>query len=340
MQKNMTIEFLSFSLENQADFLDVVYKDENIWLSVSLMAKLFECSNDNINLHLKNIYNDGELDRFSTTEDFSVVQKEGSREVKRTMPFYNLDAIISVGYRINSSKATQFRKWATQVLKEFSIKGYVLDKERLKNGGVLTQNYFDELLEEIREIRASERMFYQKITDIYATSIDYNKDDKITKDFFAQVQNKLHYAIHQHTAAELIKARANANMPHMGLTSWKNAPNGKILLSDVVVAKNYLTQKELGKLNRLVTMYLDYAEDRAKNNQVMTMQDWKNKLDSFLEFNEREILKDFGKISKKIADDFAKDEFNKFRVRQDREYISDFDKEVAKKLKGQKCKTK
>ncbi|MBT0882479.1 virulence RhuM family protein [Campylobacter sp. 2018MI13] len=340
MQKNMTIEFLSFSLENQADFLDVVYKDENIWLSVSLMAKLFECSNDNINLHLKNIYNDGELDRFSTTEDFSVVQKEGSRGVKRTMPFYNLDAIISVGYRINSSKATQFRKWATQVLKEFSIKGYVLDKERLKNGGVLTQNYFDELLEEIREIRASERMFYQKITDIYATSIDYNKDDKITKDFFAQVQNKLHYAIHQHTAAELIKARANANMPHMGLTSWKNAPNGKILLSDVVVAKNYLTQEELGKLNRLVTMYLDYAEDRAKNNQVMTMQDWKNKLDSFLEFNEREILKDFGKISKKIADDFAKDEFNKFRVRQDREYISDFDKEVAKKLKGQKCKTK
>ncbi|MBZ7976547.1 virulence RhuM family protein [Campylobacter sp. RM12637] len=340
MQKNMTIEFLSFSLENQADFLDVVYKDENIWLSVSLMAKLFECSNDNINLHLKNIYNDGELDRFSTTEDFSVVQKEGSRGVKRTMPFYNLDAIISVGYRINSSKATQFRKWATQVLKEFSIKGYVLDKERLKNGGVLTQNYFDELLEEIREIRASERMFYQKITDIYATSIDYNKDDKITKDFFAQVQNKLHYAIHQHTAAELIKARANANMSHMGLTSWKNAPSGKILLSDVVIAKNYLTQEELGKLNRLVTMYLDYAEDRAKNNQVMTMQDWKNKLDSFLEFNEREILKDFGKISKKIADDFAKDEFNKFRVRQDREYISDFDKEVAKKLKGQKCKIK
>lgn len=338
IKRNLAMDFLSFSLENQEDFLEVIYKDDDIWLSVALMAKLFECSSDNIYLHLNNIYKENELDKNLTSEEISVVQKEGKREVKRKIAFYNLDAIISVGYRINSYKATKFRQWATTILKQFSIKGYVLDKERLKNGSAINKNYFDELLEEIREIRASERLFYQKITDIYTTAIDYDKNDELTKEFFASVQNKLHFATHGHTAAELIKQRANHKKENMGLYTWKNAPEGKILQSDVVIAKNYLSQDELLELNRIVGMYLDYAEDRAKKNIAMSMQDWKGRLDIFLEFNEREILKDNGKISKKLADDFAKEEFYKFRIIQDKNYKSDFDKAILKALKDKNAK--
>lgn len=327
---NSTAEFLVFTTQEGTQNIDVFVKNENIWMSKKLMSQLFDCSEDNISLHLKNIYKEGELDESSTTEESSVVQKEGSREVKRKITLYNLDAIISVGYRINSHKATQFRQWATKVLKNYTIKGYVLDNNRLKNGAFFDKDYFEDLLEQIREIRSSERRFYQKITDIYATAFDYNHDDKITQTFFATVQNKLHFAIHGHTAPELIVNRADSEKPNMGLTSWKHSPDGKILSSDVAVAKNYLSKDEIEGLNRIVSMYLDYAEDQAKQQIPMTMADWAKKLDAFLQFNNRKLLTDAGKVSAEFAKTVAQTEFAKYRIIQDSLFESDFDKEIKK----------
>lgn len=293
------------------------------------MAQLFDCSTDNVGLHLKNVYESGELNEDATAEIFSVVQQEGTREVTRKIKFYNLDAIISVGYRINSVRATQFRQWATNILKTFAVQGYVLDKHRLENGQIFDEEYFEHLLDEIREIRASERKFYQKITDIYSTAVDYSSTAVTTKDFFAEVQNKLHYAIHGHTAEELIMDRANHEKANMGLTTWKNAPKGKIVKSDVSIAKNYLTQEEIQNLNQFVAMYLDYAERQAKRRIPMTMEDWSKKLNAFLQFNEEEILHDKGRVSAEIAKSFAESEFEKYRFIQDRLFESDFDRLLA-----------
>ena len=327
--RNSVSDFLIFTKQTGGDGIQVRLHDENIWLTQKSMAQLFDCSIDNIALHLKNIFQTGELDEMATTEDSSVVQTEGERNVRRNVRFYNLDAVISVGYRINSVRATQFRKWATDILKQFTIKGYVLDKTRLENGQIFDENYFDHLLDEIREIRASERKFYQKITDIYATASDYSPNSIISKTFFATVQNKLHYAIHGSTAAEVIYTRADHQKKNMGLTSWKNSPKGKILKSDVSIAKNYLSETELQDLNQFVSMYLDYAERQAKKKIPMTMEDWAKKLDVFLEFNEEAILKDKGKVSAAIAKSFAESEFEKYRIIHDKTFVSDFDKYLA-----------
>lgn len=326
--RNSTAEFLIFTKQANVESIEVRIENETIWLSQRIMALLFDTSTDNIGLHLKNIYAEKELNEFSTTEDFSVVQQEGSREVSRIVKHYNLDAIIAVGYRINSKRATTFRQWATTVLRDFALRGYVIDKKRMENGTFLNEDYFEHLLAEIREIRLSERRFYQKITDIYATAMDYNKEAPITKDFFAKVQNKLHYAIHGHTAAELIMSRANAKKKHMGLTSWEKSPNGKIVKTDVAIAKNYLTETELESLGRIVNAYLDLAEDRAKRQIPTTMEDWAKRLDKFLDADERKILLDKGKISAQIAKDFAENEFEKYRIVQDKLFKSDFDKEI------------
>jgi len=272
----------------------------------------------------------------ATLRKFRTVQIEGSREVAREVEHYNLDAIISVGYRVNSVRATQFRQWATTILRDFAIKGYVLDRKRMENGTFLNEDYFEQLLEEIREIRLSERRFYQKITDIYATATDYNKEAPTTRNFFSKVQNKLHFAIHGHTAAELVKDRADADKPHMGLATWENAPDRKVIKSDVSIAKNYLNAEELGSLGRIVNAYLELAEDRAQRRIPMTMQDWAQRLDAFLEFDDREILKNTGKITAKLAKEYAESEFEKFRPQQDLEYQSDFDKEVKKTQQGKK----
>lgn len=327
--RNSTTDFLVFTKQAGEDGIEVRVFKESVWLTQRGMAQLFDCSTDNIGLHLKNIYASGELTESATTEDSSVVQNEGTRKITRRVKFYNLDAIISVGYRINSVRATQFRQWATKVLKTFAIQGYVLDKNRLENGQVFDEEYFEHLLAEIREIRASERKFYQKITDIYSTAVDYTVDAVTTKEFFATVQNKLHYAIHGHTAAELIMDRADHKKEHMGLTTWKNAPSGKIVKSDVSIAKNYLAKNELEDLNRFVTMYLDYAERQARRHIPMTMEDWAAKLDVFLQFNEEEILHDKGRVSAEIAKSFAESEFEKYRVIQDKLFESDFDRLVA-----------
>lgn len=327
--RNSTTDFLVFTKQAGEDGIEVRVFKESVWLTQRGMAQLFDCSTDNIGLHLKNIYASGELTESATTEDSSVVQNEGTRKITRRVKFYNLDAIISVGYRINSVRATQFRQWATKVLKTFAIQGYVLDKNRLENGQVFDEEYFEHLLDEIREIRASERKFYQKITDIYSTAVDYTADAVTTKEFFATVQNKLHYAIHGHTAAELIMDRADHKKEHMGLTTWKNAPSGKIVKSDVIIAKNYLTKNELKDLNQFVTMYLDYAERQARRHIPMTMEDWAAKLDVFLQFNEEEILHDKGRVTAEIAKSFAESEFEKYRVIQDKLFESDFDRLVA-----------
>ncbi len=329
--RNSIEDFLVFSLQAGESGISVRVHNEDVWLTQKAMGELFGCSSDNIGLHLKKIFEAGELDAEATTEKISVVQQEGVRHVSRQVTFYNLDAIISVGYRVNSLRATQFRQWATQVLKRFTIQGYVLDKRRLENGQVFDESYFDHLLDEIREIRSSERRFYQKITDIYATSVDYSADAATTQQFFATVQNKLHYAIHGHTAAEVIMLRANHEKEHMGLTSWRNAPRGKIVKSDVSVAKNYLSKEELQDLNQFVTMYLDYAERQAKRHIPMTMQDWAKRLDVFLQFNEEEILHDKGRVSAEIAKSFAENEFEKYRILQDRLFQSDFDRLLAQK---------
>jgi len=324
--RNSTAEFLIFTNQSKTSTIEVRYEDETIWLSHKLMAELFDVEVNTINYHLKEIYKSGEIQEERTIRKFRIVQTEGNREVNREIDFYNLDAIISVGYRVNSVRATQFRQWATQVVKEYAIKGYVLDRKRMENGTFIDEDYFEHLLEEIREIRLSERRFYQKITDIYATSIDYNKDAPTTKDFFAKVQNKLHYAIHQHTAAELIVKRADSNKDYMGLTSWKNSPEGKILKSDVSIAKNYLTKEELESLGRIVNAYLELAENRAKRQIPMTMEDWAKRLDLFLQFDDREILQNAGKISAEIAKQYAESEFEKYRIVQDKLFQSDFDK--------------
>ncbi|NBH86561.1 cell filamentation protein Fic [bacterium C-53] len=321
--RNSTTDFLVFTKQNGEDGIEVRVHDEDVWLTQKSMARLFDCSTDNIGLHLKNIFASGELEAEAVTEESSATASDGK---KYRMKFYNLDAIISVGYRINSIRATQFRQWATKVLKTFAIQGYVLDKKRLENGQIFDEEYFEHLLDEIREIRASERKFYQKITDIYATAVDYSPIAATSKDFFAMVQNKLHYAIHHHTASEVIVERADHRKEHMGLTTWKNAPMGKIVKSDVSIAKNYLTKVEMQDLNQFVTMYLDYAERQARRQIPMTMEDWAKRLDVFLEFNEEEILRDKGKVSAEIAKSFAESEFEKYRVIQDGLYQSDFDK--------------
>ena len=325
--RNSTAEFLIFTSQSGENGIEVRFQKETIWLSQKMMAVLFDCSSDNISLHLKNIFKTGELDENSVAEKFSVTASDGKKYKTKQ---YNLDAIIATGYRVNSHRATQFRQWATSVLKDFAIRGYVLDNERLKNGAFLSKEYYEDLLEEIREIRASERRFYQKITDIYSTAYDYNSDDMVTKNFFASVQNKLHFAIHRNTAAEVIINRADSKKAHMGLTSWKNSPTGKIIKTDVSVAKNYLTEKEIKSLDRFVTMYLDYAETQAERNIPMSMKDWANKLDVFIQFNEKNILKNAGKVSQAIAKAFAESEFEKYRVIQDKNYESDFDKEIKK----------
>jgi len=329
--RNSTAEFLMFTAQNTENSIEARYENETVWLTQKLMAELFDVDVSTINEHIKNIYRAEELDLNSTIGKFPIVQKEGNRKVKRTVTFYNLDVIISVGYRVNSVRATQFRQWATKVLHEFAIKGYVLDNKRLENGSFLNKNYFEELLAEIREIRLSERKFYQKVTDIYTTSLDYNQDTKATKEFFAKVQNKLHFGIHGHTAAELIYKRVNSGEEFMGLTSWKNSPTGKIIKTDVSIAKNYLSKDELESLGRIVNAYLDLAENRAKRNIPMTMEDWSKRLDLFLEFDERTILKNAGKITAKIATNKAESEFEKYRIVQDRLFESDFDRLVKEK---------
>lgn len=321
--RNSTTDFLVFTKQNSEDSIEVRVHDEDVWLTQKSMAQLFDCSTDNIGLHLKNIFASGELDAEAVTEESSATASDGK---KYRMKFYNLDAIISVGYRINSIRATQFRQWATKVLKTFAVQGYVLDKKRLENGQIFDEEYFEHLLDEIREIRASERKFYQKITDIYTTAVDYTPTAATSKDFFAMVQNKLHYAIHRHTAAEVIVERADHRKEHMGLTTWKNAPRGKIVKADVSIAKNYLTKEEMQDLNQFVNMYLDYAERQARRQIPMTMEDWAKRLDVFLEFNEEEVLKDKGRVSAEIAKSFAESEFEKYRIMQDKLYQSDFDK--------------
>ncbi len=335
--RNSTAEFLIFTGQSGEQSIESRYEDETIWLSQKLMAQLFDVDVRTINEHLKNIYDQGELGREATIRKFRIVQHEGKREVARSVAFYNLDAIISVGYRVNSVRATQFRQWATQVLREFAVKGYVLDKERMENGLFLGEDFFERLLEEIREIRLSERRFYQKITDIYATSVDYNKDAPTTKTFFAKVQNKLHFAVHGQTAAELVMQRADSTKANMGLTSWEKAPESKIVKTDVSIAKNYLAKDELESLGRIVNAYLDLAEERAKRKIPMTMEDWAKRLDMFLEFDERKILQDSGSVAAKLAKIHAESEFEKYRMVQDRLFENDFDR-VIKQLeqKGKK----
>ncbi len=322
--RNSTAEFLIFTAQAGEDSIEVRVENETVWLTQKLIAELFEKSVSTINEHIKNIYSDDELNEAATLRKFG-----NSEFSTKPTNFYNLDMIISVGYRVNSKRATQFRQWATRVLREFAIKGFVLDNKRLENGAFLNEDYFERLLSEIREIRLSERRFYQKITDIYATSMDYNKSDKTTQDFFARVQNKLHFAIHGQTAAELIMQRADSEKQHMGLTSWDKVPEGKIVKTDVAIAKNYLQKEELESLGRIVNAYLDLAEDRAKRKIPMTMEDWIKRLDLFLEFDERDILQGSGKITSKIARGYAETEFEKYRIVQDKLFESDFDKLVA-----------
>lgn len=324
--RNSTAEFLIFTAASGEGSIEVRYEDETIWLSQKMMAALFDVGVPTISEHLKNIYDTGELAREATIRKFRTVQAEGGRDVARNLDYYSLDAIISVGYRVNSRRATQFRQWATQVLKEFAVKGYVLDRARMENGTFLGTDYFERLLAEIREIRLSERRFYQKITDIYATSIDYNQNAPTTQEFFAKVQNKLHFAIHGHTAAELIVDRADSRKEHMGLTTWEQSPNGKIAKTDVAVAKNYLTADELDSLGRIVNAWLDLAEERAKRRIPMTMEDWARRLDQFLSFDDRKLLDGGGNVTADAAKAFAESEFEKYRVVQDRCFESDFDR--------------
>ena len=329
-------EILLYGDDNGKEFINVVFKDETFWLTQKGMAELFDCSTDNISLHLKNIYADGELEQPATTEKISVVRTEGTREVSRTIEHYNLDAIIAVGYRVNSKKATRFRQWATKTLKEYIQKGFVLNDEMLKNGRPFGKDYFDELLERIREIRASERRAYQKIADVFEQcSYDYDKNSETTKAFYAFVQNKLHYAVTGKTAAELISQRATLDSPTMGLTTWKGAPDRKILKSDTLVAKNYLNQKELSRLNRLVTMFIDYAELMAEDEQLMSMQDWLKETDRFLTNNRRQVLDGKGHISREAAVKKVSSIYEEFRKRQDADYISEFDRQTEKYLKGE-----
>ena len=324
--RNSTVDFLVFTKDASEDGIEVRVQDGEVWLTQDGIAQLFDVDRSVVTKHLKNIFQDGELTEEATRAKFAQVADNGKTYQYN---FYALPAIIAVGYRTNSSRAVQFRQWATKVLETFTKQGYVLDKDRLTNGQIFDESYFDHLISEIQEIRASERRFYQKITDIYATAVDYSLDSKTTKDFFATVQNKMHYAVHGSTAAEVIVSRADHTKEHMGLTSWKNAPNGKVVKADVSVAKNYLVQDELQELNEIVTMYLDYATRQARRHIPMTMEDWASKLDAFLQFNDAEILQDKGKVTAAIAKAFAESEFEKYRVIQDRNYQSDFDRLMA-----------
>ena len=324
--RNSTAEFLIFQIEGKENGVQVMYQNETIWCTQKAMAQLFDCSTDNVGLHLKNIYESGELVQVVTTEYFSVVQVEGERQVNRKLKFYNLDAIISVGYRVNSTRATQFRQWCTYVLRQFAIRGYVIDKKRMENGSFIGEDYFEHLLAEIREIRLSERRFYQKLTDIYATSIDYNVNAPTTRAFFKKVQNKMHYAVHGHTAAELIVDRANAEREHMGLTTWEKGPQGKIVKTDVFIAKNYLRENELEAMGRIVNAFLDIAENMAKRHIPMTMEDWAKRIDKFIDVADLPILQDNGNVSAEFAKEFAETEFEKYRVIQDQLFQSDFDR--------------
>jgi len=321
--RNTTTNFLIFAKETHAENIDVRVEDNDVWLTVSALCKLYSKSKSSISEHIKTIFNTGEQDEFSVVRNFRTTAADGKFYNTK---HYNLTMIISIGYRVNSEEAINFRRWATNVLKVFTVQGYVLDKNRLENGKIFDEDYFEHLLEEIQEIRASERRFYQKITDIYATASDYDAKNYVTQDFFKTVQNKLHFAIHGNTAAEVIVARANHQEENMGLMSWKNAPDGKILKRDVSVAKNYLSQLELADLNEIVSMYLDYAERQARRKIPMTMMDWSGKLDAFLAFNDEGILQDNGKIKAEVARAFAESEYEKYRVIQDNQYLSDFDK--------------
>ena len=321
--RNSTAEFLIFTAQEGSASIEARYEDETIWLTQRLMAELFDVDVRTISEHLGNVFSSGELERDSVIRKFRITATDGKRYA---VQHYNLDAIISVGYRVNSVRATQFRQWATSVLRDFAIRGYVIDRQRMENGTFLGEDYFERLLDEIREIRLSERRFYQKVTDIYATSVDYNKDAPTTKRFFATVQNKLHYAVHGHTAAELIASRAKADQTHMGMTAWEGSPDGKILPSDVTIGKNYLTREELNDLGRLVNAFLDLAESRARRQIPMTMEDWATHLDAFLSLDDRQILDSAGRISKAQADEHALSEFEKFRIIQDQKYMSDFDR--------------
>ena len=330
--RSSAAEYLTFvaATGDSTESMEMRYEDENIWLTQKMMSALYDVDVRTINEHIQKIYEDGELTEEATIRNFRIVQTEGSRQVSRQVKHYNLQMIIAVGFKVNNDRAVQFRKWANTIVKDYTIQGWAMDSDRLKNGGsVLTKEYFDHLLEQIREIRMSERKFYQKITDIYATALDYDKSAKTTRLFFSEVQNKLHWAIHRHTAAELIVERANAEKPHMGLTSWEQYPNGKIQKYDVSIAKNYLSREELQALERIVTMYLDYAEYQAGRHIPMTMQDWSQRLNRFLEFNEHEILHDTGRVTHEIAKAFAVSEFEKYRIVQDRMFESDFDHFLA-----------
>ena len=326
-------EILLYSDENGKEFVNVIFKDETFWLTQKAMSELFDCTTDNISLHLKNIFTDGELDKDSVTEKFSVTAADGKNYQTQ---HYNLDAIIAVGYRVNSKKATRFRQWATKTLKEYIQKGFVLNDELMKNGRPFGKDYFDELLERIREIRASERRAYQKIADVFEQcSYDYDKDSATTKAFYAFVQNKLHYAVTGKTAAELLSERATLDSPTMGLTTWKSAPDGKILKSDTLATKNYLNQKELSRLNRLVTMFIDYAELMAEDEQLMSMQDWLDETDRFLANNRRKVLDNKGHISRDAAVKKVSGIYEEFRKKQDAAYISEFDRQTERYLKGE-----
>ena len=324
--RNSTAEFLIFQIEGKEDGVQVVYRDESIWCMQKAMAQLFDVGVPAISKHLSNIFSEGELQPEATVSKMEIVQIEGDREIKRQLDFYNLDAIISVGYRVNSTRATQFRQWCTFVLRQFAIRGYVIDKKRMENGSFIGEDYFEHLLAEIREIRLSERRFYQKLTDIYSTAIDYNCDAPTTRLFFKKVQNKMHYAVHGHTAAELIVERADAEKEHMGLTTWENAPHGKIVKPDVSIAKNYLKENELEDMGRLVNAVLDMAERMAKRHIPMTMEDWAKRIDIILEATGDAVLTDAGKVTAEFAKSFAESEFEKYRIIQDRLFQSDFDR--------------
>ena len=326
--RSSAAEYLTYvaSVGDQQDSVEMRYEDENIWLTQKMMATLYDVSVAAINQHIKKVYDDSELDPDSTIKKYLIVQEEGLRQVRREVAHYNLQMIIAVGFKVNNERAVQFRKWANSIVKDYTIKGWVMDDERLKRGTYLTEKYFDEQLERIREIRASERKFYQKITDLYATAIDYDKNSATTRRFYATVQNKMHYAVHGHTAAELIVERADHTKEHMGLTTWADAPDGKIKKSDVTVAKNYLSQDEMKQLNRMVTAYLDFAENMTLRHIPLTMQDWEKRLNSFIEMFDYGILQDAGKVSAEIAKLHAETEFEKYRIIQDRLFMSDFDR--------------
>ena len=321
-------EYLTYvaSIGDNADSMEMRYEDENIWLTQKMMAQLYNVSLQTINEHIKKIYGDGELVETGTIRKFRIVQMEGSRQVSREVIHYNLQMIIAVGFKVNNDRAVHFRKWSGQIVKDYTIQGWTMDKERLKKGHMFTDEYFERQLQNIREIRLSERKFYQKVTDLYATAFDYDKDAKTTRQFFQTVQNKMHWAVHRHTAAELIVERANAEKEHMGLTTWEAAPNGKIIKADVSIAKNYLNDEEMAYMERIVSLYLDYAELQAERHIPMSMEDWAKRLDGFLEFNGNEILTDAGKISAEQAKLHAETEFEKYRIVQDRLFMSDYDK--------------